>query len=241
MTKSLSARAPKSVVARSRPTRTLFGHELAKPWLRHRALTQVDLVDDALSHVDPRHRPAALSQHGTNHRADVAEAHNCDARPHAAHQEIDLSVATSEHAFRHRGSQPFTCCGRSAKRSGGLTAPANPLGSLIQHPCNRPEIHKLWVRATDATVFNRDGLKKANRSCRASAASFEAGEVFHMVSGNRSAFGGFGHPGGDLAGPREVLRGQDPAQARDQRFLVSGRALPGAHLQSFELSREKNG
>ena len=101
----------------------VVGHELAEPWLRHGALAQVDLVDDALSHIDPGHRPAAISQHGADHRADIAETHNCDPRPHATHQEIDLSVATSEHAFSHRGSQPFTCCGRSAKRNRGPHGP----------------------------------------------------------------------------------------------------------------------
>ena len=107
MTKSLSATAPKSVVARSRPTRTLSGHELAKPRLGHGGLAQVDLVDDVLSHVDPRDGPAAIGQHGTDHGADVAEAHHGDPRPHAAHQEVDLSVAASENAFSHRGTQPF--------------------------------------------------------------------------------------------------------------------------------------
>ena len=86
----------------------VVGDELVEPRLRHSGLAQVDLVDDALSHVDPRHRPAAISQHGTNHRADVAEAHNRDPRPHAAHQEVDLSVTASEHAFSHRGTQPFS-------------------------------------------------------------------------------------------------------------------------------------
>ena len=47
----------------------------------------------------------------------------------------------------------------------------------------------------------------------------EAGEIFHKIGGGRNAFGGFGHPGGDLAGPGDVLRGEDPAQVRDQRFL----------------------
>ena len=86
------------------PDSYVVGHQLVEPRLRHGGLAQVDLVDDGLSHVDPRYRPAAISQHGTNHRADVAEAHNCDPRPHATHQEVDLSVATPEHAFSHRGT-----------------------------------------------------------------------------------------------------------------------------------------
>ncbi len=82
----------------------VVGHELTKPRLGHGGLAQVDLVDDALSHVDPRHGPAAIGQHGTDHGADVAEAHHRDPRPHATHQEVDLSVAASEHAFSHRGT-----------------------------------------------------------------------------------------------------------------------------------------
>ena len=84
----------------------VVGDELAEPGLRHSGLAQVDLVDDALSHVDPRHRPATISQHGTDHRADVAEADHCDPRPHATDQEVDLGVATSEHAFRHWSPPP---------------------------------------------------------------------------------------------------------------------------------------
>ena len=43
------------------------------------------------------------------------------------------------------------------------------------------------------------------------------------VSSSRSAAaltlcGGFGHPGGDLAGPGDVFRGEDGAQVRDQRL-----------------------
>ena len=55
-----------------------------------------------------------------------------------------------------------------------------------------------------------------------SAASCEAGEIFHEISSGHDTFGGSGHPAGDLAGPGSVLRAQDPAQVRDQRFLGSG-------------------
>jgi hypothetical protein len=59
----------------------------------------------------------------------------------------------------------------------------------------------------------------------------EADEIFHKVGGGRNAFGGFGHPGGELAGPGGILRGQDGAQVGDQRFLGGGRKAPGgAHL-----------
>jgi hypothetical protein len=47
-----------------------------------------------------------------------------------------------------------------------------------------------------------------------------SGEIFHKISGGRNAFGGFGHPGGDLAGPGSVGRGEDGAQVRHQRFPV---------------------
>src|ERR1700758_402790 len=64
---------------------------------------------------------------------------------------------------------------------------------------------------------------RGDRSCRASAASFspivptarrrrsantpQAGEILHKIGGGRNAFGGVCHPGGALAGPREVKRG----------------------------------
>ena len=57
----------------------VVAHEFTKPRLGHGGLAQVDLVDDVLSHVDPRHGPAAIGQHGTDHGADVAEAHHGDA------------------------------------------------------------------------------------------------------------------------------------------------------------------
>jgi hypothetical protein len=60
-----------------------------------------------------------------------------------------------------------------------------------------------------------------------SANTPQAGEVFHKIGGGRNAFGGFGHPGGDLAGPRDVVRGEDGAQIRDQRLLGNGRKVPG--------------
>ena len=72
---------------------------------------------------------------------------------------------------------------------------------------------------------------------RRSANTPQAGEIFQEISGGRNAFGGFGHPGGDLAGPGDVLRGEDGAQVRDQRFPGSARkATGGAHLQSFDRS-----
>ena len=54
---------------------------------------------------------------------------------------------------------------------------------------------------------------------RRSANTLEAGEIFYKISGGRNALGGFGHPGGEFAGPGETLRGQDGAKVRDQRFL----------------------
>src|ERR1700739_2294018 len=50
---------------------------------------------------------------------------------------------------------------------------------------------------------------------RQSANTPKAGEVFHKIGGVGNAFGGFGHPGGELAGPSDVLRGEDGAQVRD--------------------------
>ncbi len=79
----------------------VVGHELVKPGLAHAGGAQVDLVDDVLPYVDPGDGPAAVGQHATDHRADVAEPDNCDTRLLATHQLVDLGVATSKHAFRH--------------------------------------------------------------------------------------------------------------------------------------------
>jgi hypothetical protein len=126
MTKSLSAMTPKSVVAQSLPTHTFVGHQFVEPWLRHGGLAQVDLVDDGLSDVDPGYRPAAISQHGTDHRADLAEADNYDPRPLATDHQVDLSVATPERAFTHRPNQPFgpPCAFCQITRAPRLTRPA---------------------------------------------------------------------------------------------------------------------
>ena len=67
------------------------------------------------------------------------------------------------------------------------------------------------------------------RDLRRSANTLEAGEIFHKIGGGRNAFGGFGHPGGEFAGPGEALRGEDGAKVRDQRFSVvveKRRAVP---------------
>ena len=76
---------------------------------------------------------------------------------------------------------------------------------------------------------------------RRSANTPEAGEIFQEIGGGRNAGGGFGHPGGDLAGPGDIFPGQDPAQVRDQRFLGSARKAPGsANFQSFDRSSREH-
>src|ERR1700691_2735181 len=92
-----------------------------------------------------------------------------------------------------------------------------------------------WVPLT-ALSF-RTALIVAAARLRRSANTPQAGEIFYKIGGGRNAFVGFGHPGGDLAGPGDILRGEDGAQVRDQRFPASGRKAPGgAHLQSFDRS-----
>src|ERR1700722_993618 len=86
----------------------VVGHELTEAGLSHGGLAQVDLVDDALSHIDPCYRPATVCQHRTDHRADVAEADHRDPRSHAADEEVDLGITTSERTFEHRGASPFS-------------------------------------------------------------------------------------------------------------------------------------
>ncbi len=62
---------------------------------------------------------------------------------------------------------------------------------------------------------------------RRSANTPQAGEVFHKIGGVGNPLCGFGHPGGELAGSGDVVRGEDGAQVRDQRLLGSGQKAPG--------------
>ena len=50
---------------------------------------------------------------------------------------------------------------------------------------------------------------------RRSANTLPAGGIFQEIGGGGNAFGGFGHPGGDLAGSGDVLRREDTAEVRD--------------------------
>jgi hypothetical protein len=57
--------------------------------------------------------------------------------------------------------------------------------------------------------------QSASAGLRRSANTPQIDEIFQVISGGRNAFGGFGHPGGELASPSNVLRGKDCAQVRD--------------------------
>ena len=64
-----------------------------------------------------------------------------------------------------------------------------------------------------------------------------AGGVFQEIGGRGEAFGGFGHPGGDLTGSSDALRSDDGAQIRDQCFLGGFRKLAaGADSQAGDRS-----
>jgi hypothetical protein len=104
-------------------------------------------------------------------------------------------------------------------------------GEFFSSPAAIPSTHAEAIGQTWPTPI----IPTARR--RRSANTPQAGETFHKISGGRNAFGGFGHRGGDLADLGDVLRGEDPAQVHDRRFLGIGRkAPPGAHLQSFDRS-----
>ncbi len=49
--------------------------------------------------------------------------------------------------------------------------------------------------------------------------TLQSGEIFQKIRGVHNAVRGFGHPGGELAGADEALRGEDGAKVRDQRLL----------------------
>ena len=70
-----------------------------------------------------------------------------------------------------------------------------------------------------------------------SANTSQTGEILDKISSSPKAGGRFGHPGGELAGSGDVIRGKDGAEVRDERLLGSGRKMPSrAHLQSFDPS-----
>jgi hypothetical protein len=96
------------------------------------------------------------------------------------------------------------------------------------HRASSPAVNQLAVIAAPITSTAR-----LHRSANTPA----AGEILQKLSSGHNAVGRFSHPGSDLAGPVGILRGENPAQVRDQRFLSSGRkASPRANFQSLELS-----
>lgn len=76
----------------------------------------------------------------------------------------------------------------------------------------------LGVSTTEAVARARelDCSKVGGAHPRRSANTPDAGEIFHKIGGGRDAGGGFGHPGGDLAGSGGVLRGEYGTQVSDQ-------------------------
>src|ERR1700722_15193191 len=103
----------------------VVGHELTEAGLSHGGLAQVDLVDDALSHIDAGDGPATVCQHRTDYRADVAEADHRDPRSHATDEEVDLGITTSERTFEHRGAHPSVPRACSLHIKAGPTTPAS--------------------------------------------------------------------------------------------------------------------
>ena len=72
---------------------------------------------------------------------------------------------------------------------------------------------------------------------RRSANTLLAGVIFQKIRGDRNAFGGFGDPRGDLAGPGDVLRGEDGAHVCDQRLPGSARKAPDGALLAEPKAR----
>ena len=76
------------------------------------------------------------------------------------------------------------------------------------------------------------------RAVLRSVNTLPAGGALQEIGGRGNAFGRLGHPGGDFAGSGSVLRREDMAEVRDQRFPGDGRqALGGADLHSCDLCR----
>src|SRR5690606_30944800 len=99
------------------------GDELVKAGLGNRGLAQVDLVDDILPHIDSGDRPTTIGQYRTDHRADVPEAHDRDAGPHAADQQVDLGVAPPERTSCHCGTKPSSARARPVQMSASTPLP----------------------------------------------------------------------------------------------------------------------
>jgi hypothetical protein len=78
------------------------------------------------------------------------------------------------------------------------------------------------IQSTHAEAIGQTGpaLIIPTARLRRSPNTPQAGEVFDKICCDRNTFGRFGHPGGDLAGPSDILRGEDGAQVRDQRSSV---------------------
>ena len=61
----------------------------------------------------------------------------------------------------------------------------------------------------------------------AEESSCSTGELFDEVGGGGDAFGGLGHPGGEFAGPAQILRGQNGSEVAIRDFsLVAEKRRP---------------
>jgi hypothetical protein len=58
------------------------------------------------------------------------------------------------------------------------------------------------------------------------------------LSTGRNTGGGSGHPASDLASSGDVLRGEDGARVRDQRFAGNGRKATGGYLSAAANPRK---
>src|SRR5437773_1799209 len=74
------------------------------------------------------------------------------------------------------------------------------------------------------------------RPCAPSTRTASASGLLEEIRCGANTVGGFGHPGGNLAGSAEVLGAEDGSELGDQRFAGGGREAPGrADLQPLDL------
>ena len=98
-----------------------------------------------------------------------------------------------------------------------IPTPRRDAGGDVRQP---PPLRRQWRRSDQCTprqicpTWSAPIIPAAR--LRRSAKAPQASDVLQEIGGVGNAFGGLGHPGGDLTGSSDVSRGENGAQVRDQ-------------------------
>jgi hypothetical protein len=149
--------------------------------------------------------------------AGACDSRFCDLQQSGRHIEPAANLWRSRRTHRR---EPVLICGTGVSRAawgGGRNRPSAGIwvvGRGVVRTRGESDMRELatagWDFWWEWIVFLRLSVNRCQTTVQSSRIA--AGEVFHQVSCGCNAFGGFGHPGGDLAGPGGTLRGQDDAQ-----------------------------